>query len=175
MRPTSGVKRERKWVSRAERIWQWGDGLVVEEVSCGSQSVGNWGWRTRRETEGFTGRDKGGTDVDRSGHGRGLNGALAGGIPAVFLARREDELGVRVCGYEFGDEGAGGQVADRLAVAEKLVPLLFAEGCALVFEFGEEGLTPEVDVRRVFEEAVHMVCVIETELLEGNTYCCPRD
>lgn len=46
-------------------------------------------------------------------------------------------------------------------MAEKLIPLLFFEGFALTFEFGEEGLTPEVNVGRVFEEAVHMVGIIE--------------
>ena len=114
------------------------------------------------------------TYVHRSSHCRALYGALAGGIPAVFLPRREDELGVRIRSYEFRDEGAGGQVADRLAMAEKLIPLLFPEGFAVVFELGEEGLTPEVDVGRVFEEAVHMVGITETQLLEGNAYCCRR-
>lgn len=112
--------------------------------------------------------------MHRSTHCRGLNGALAGCIPAIFLPRREDELGVGVCGYELRDEGGGWQVADCLAVAEKLIPLLFFEGFALAFEFGEEGLTPEVHVRRVSEEAVHVVRIFETELFKGNAYCCPR-
>ena len=113
--------------------------------------------------------------VYRSSHCRGLNSALAGCIPAVFVPRREDELGVRVCSYELRDECGGWQVADCLAVAEKLIPLLSFEGLALAFVFGEEGLTPEVHVRRVFEEAVPVICIFETELLEGNAYGCPRD
>ena len=59
-------------------------------------------------------------------------------------------------------------------MAEELIPLLFAERFTLVFEFGEKGLTPEVDVWGVLEEAIHMVGIIETQLLEGNAYCCPR-
>ena len=114
------------------------------------------------------------TYVHRSIYCRGLYGALAGGIPAIFLPRREDKLGVGVCSYELRDECRGWQVADCLAVAEESIPLLFFEGFALAFEFGEEGLTPEVHVRRVFEEAVHVICIFETELLEGNAYCCPR-
>lgn len=114
------------------------------------------------------------TYVYRSSGCRGLNGALAGRIPAIFFPRREDELRVGVRSYEFRNECAGWEIADRLAVAEKLISLLFPERFALAFELGEEGLTPEVDVWRIFEEAVHMVCIIETGLLEGNAYCCIR-
>lgn len=66
-----------------------------------------------------------------------------------ILPRRENELGVGVCSYELRDERGGWQVADGLAVAEKLIPFLFPEGVALALEFGEECLTPEVDVRGV--------------------------
>lgn len=102
------------------------------------------------------------TYVHRSSRCRGLNGALAGCIPAVFLPRREYELDIGVCSKELGDERAGWQVADRLAVTQKLIPLLFSESFTLTFELGEEGLTPEVDVWRVLEKAVHMVCIVET-------------
>lgn len=99
--------------------------------------------------------------MHRTGHSGGLDGALARRIPAVLLARREDQLYVGVGSYELGDERGCGQVADRLAVAEKLIPLLFPEGFTLTLEFGKKGLAPEVDVGRVFEEAVHMVCIVE--------------
>lgn len=93
---------------------------------------------------------------------RGLNGALAGCVPAVFLPLGEDELGVGVCSYKLGSECAGWQVCDCLAMAKKLIPLLLFKGFALALEFGENGLTPESDVWRVFVDALHMVCIAET-------------
>ena len=86
------------------------------------------------------------TYVNRSSHCCCLNGALVGCAPVIFLPLREDQLGVGICIYELGDECAGLQVADRLAVVEKLIPLLFPEGLALAFELGEKGLTPEISV-----------------------------
>lgn len=102
------------------------------------------------------------TYAHRRTEGRGLNGALAGCVPAILLPLREDELDVRVRSYKLGNECAGWHICDCLAMAEKLIPLLFLKGFALAFEFGEKGFAPEFDVWRVVEDAFHMICILET-------------
>ena len=116
-----------------------------------------------RETHFHTGRRRG--LVDRAPTAR---------VPAGFIARGEDQLRVWVGGEEFRDEGAGGEVADCLAISEELVPVCFFEGAALGAVFGEEGGVPEVDVEGVFEEVVHVVGVFEAELFEGDADCCGK-
>lgn len=80
-----------------------------------------------------------------------MNRALTRLVPAVFVARRQNQLGFRVGSEEFGDESASGKVGHSLTVAQQLVPLFFLEWLALAFEFGQKGGAPQVDVGWVLE------------------------
>ncbi len=95
-----------EWCEAREEVRvEGGKDLAGGPVSVGGleESIGIGGRRNLGDLD----RDMGETYVHRSSHCRGLNGTLAGGIPAIFFPRREDELGVRVCSYELGDERAG--------------------------------------------------------------------
>lgn len=80
-------------------------------------------------------------------------------VPRLRVPDGEDDLCLGVRGYQLGGEGGGGQVADGLAVAEQLVPVLLVE-LALAVPLGLDGLHPQLAVTgRLRAGGAHVVCL----------------
>lgn len=92
---------------------------------------------------------------------------IARSVPTVFLSRRDDEFSVRVGSQQFRYKSARREIDDSLTMSKKLIPISLFEGTAVTVIFGQERFTPQIDIRRIFKEAVHVIRVVKAQLLES--------